>query len=489
MRPPSTATISPASSPLRSFRDSSASLRAPDRAGKRAKTGAKLRTDPAELSGEAPASTDCSSRSSNAEIIPMLKGTKLHSVAASELQELDRIVELDGVRGLALAMVLWIHCFLVRPNSIIAKLADSIGGSMYISLDLFFVLSGFLITSVLIRTRDSEYRARNFYARRFLRIFPAYYFVLVFIFFVYPVFYAPLRESQAYHDAIYFFTYVQNFWQAWKPGKGNPAWPGLEHLWSMAIEEQFYLVWPLVVWYTPPRRLVQTCALVCAISVAIKVALLLHGTTVREVYLPTYCRLEGLAGGAALASLWQTHGLRSTPRWMRNIGMVATAALLFLIFRKYTHKAFPKDMVAHTVVATIVFCWMIFAVVTAPKDALIRRFFRNRVLRFLGRYSYGIYLIHYVVYWQIKYAVLDAFGQTADHASNNVANLAGVLIIASTIPLAVVMYRLIEEPALRLKRHFISNRPALPADSHDLPVPTHTSVPVSGALSVGENGR
>jgi peptidoglycan/LPS O-acetylase OafA/YrhL len=125
--------------------------------------------------------------------------------ARAEFLELDRITELDGVRGLALLMVLWLHCFLLYPNSILARLANSIGGSMFISLDLFFVLSGFLITGILIRTRESPHHVRNFYVRRVLRIFPAYYLVLIFIFVLYPMFYAPLRDSHAEKDAIYFF--------------------------------------------------------------------------------------------------------------------------------------------------------------------------------------------------------------------------------------------------------------------------------------------
>jgi peptidoglycan/LPS O-acetylase OafA/YrhL len=375
----------------------------------------------------------------------------------AEFLELDRIIELDGIRGLALVMVLWLHCFLLEPTSLIIRLANSIGGSMFIALDLFFVLSGFLITGILIRTRDVPRRARNFYVRRALRIFPAYYFVILFIFVIYPVFYGPLDQVLDRREAIYYVFYIQNLWHAWTEIK--PSWPGLQHLWSMAVEEQFYLLWPLVVWKTPPAQLVRVCAWVFVVSVTLKFVLIANGASVYEVYLPTYTRVEGLAAGAGLAALWYTHGIRTTPNWLRLAGIVATLALLFLIFRKSGSKVSPLNMSLHVVSSTVAFAWMIFATVSARPGAAIRHFFRNRMLRFLGRYSYGIYLLHWVVYWQIKYFVLDAMGMEPN-MDNWSAIVAGVAIVLATVALAFVMYHTLELPLLRLKRFFTSSRSA-----------------------------
>ncbi len=381
-----------------------------------------------------------------------MPGSSASPATHPEFLELDRITELDGVRGLALVMVLWLHCFLVVPSNLLFKLLNSIGGSMFIAIDLFFVLSGFLITGILIRTRDKPRRARNFYARRVLRIFPAYYFTLILIFLLYPIFYAPLREAPIEGDAVYFFLYVQNWLFAWR--EAGSAWPGLNHLWSMAIEEQFYLLWPLVVWYTPPAKLARVCAWIFGLAIALKLALLASGASLYQVYLPTYSRLEGLAAGAGVAALWHIHGVHRTPPWLRLAGLTATLCLLALMFRTHTAKADnATDIVAHTLTSTVAFAWMIYASVTADPRALVRRFFRHRVLRFLGRYSYGIYLLHYVVYWQIKYFVLDVFKSQLGAAASV---LAGILIVATTIVLALAMYRFLEEPALRLKRYFTS---------------------------------
>jgi peptidoglycan/LPS O-acetylase OafA/YrhL len=215
------------------------------------------------------------------------------------------------------------------------------------------------------------------------------------------------------------------------------------------------LLWPLLVWKTPPAQLARVCAWVFIVSVSLKFVLVANGASVYEVYLPTYCRVEGLAAGAGLAALWYTHGIRRTPSWLRLAGIVATLALLFLIFRKSGSKVSPLNMSLHVVTSTVAFAWMIFATVSARPDAAIRHFFRYRVLRFLGRYSYGIYLLHWVIYWQIKYFVLDALGMEPN-MDNWSAIVAGVAIVLATIAAAFVMYHALELPLLRLKRYFTS---------------------------------
>ena len=348
-------------------------------------------------------------------------------------------------------MVLWIHCFLLKPTNVFAKLANSIGGSMFISIDLFFVLSGFLITGILIRTHDTSRRGRNFYARRFLRIFPAYYFTLVFVIFIYPLFYAPVREAKLEQEAIYYFLYVQNF-------RGEPAaWPGLDHLWSMAVEEQFYLLWPLVVWHTPREKLARLCAWIFALAITFKLGLLAAGVPYHLLFLPTYSRVEGVVAGAGLAAMWQIHGIRRSPAWLRSAGLIATVCLVVLMFQTHKTKLISApNIVAHTIAATIAFAWMIYACVTAQPDAPIRRFFRNRVLIFLGTYSYGIYLLHWVVYWQTKIFLMGVLENRI--GANAASTVAGVVVVGVTILLALAMYRVIEEPALRLKRFFTSAR-------------------------------
>ena len=172
------------------------------------------------------------------------------------------IPALDGLRGIAIILVMLHHFTYYRPTAGIDALIGSVLFFCWTGVDLFFVLSGFLITGILLDTRDSERYFTTFYARRTLRIFPLYYLVLFLAFVVLPQFPAvhSVLVGQT-HDSPpqwpYWF-YVTNFSIAdrgWVHGWVDVAW-------SLAIEEQFYLVWPLVIWLCPPRLVAVLCAVI-----------------------------------------------------------------------------------------------------------------------------------------------------------------------------------------------------------------------------------
>ena len=160
---------------------------------------------------------------------------------------------LDGVRGLALLIVVvhntaWISG---TSNHFTFKLYTSAAAAGWAGVQLFFVLSGFLITGILLDTQHAPNYFRRFYVRRTLRIFPLYFLMLAVAVFVV----APLQRDSSWAQSVHsyqwtYWLYVSN----WTEPFGYSV-HGLSHLWSLAVEEQFYLIWPLVVWWLSSRRL------------------------------------------------------------------------------------------------------------------------------------------------------------------------------------------------------------------------------------------
>ena len=176
-----------------------------------------------------------------------------------------RLMSLDGLRGIAILAVIAEHTLrLFHPTSVLSRLWAAFQESSWAGVDLFFVLSGFLITGILLDSRHDKRYFLNFYARRTLRIFPLYYAVLVIAILIVPAVmgFSKLPElySRLVANQLWLWTYLQNFAQA----SGPHALPGFGHFWSLAVEEQFYWVWPLAVFLLPRRHLFRLCITLCA---------------------------------------------------------------------------------------------------------------------------------------------------------------------------------------------------------------------------------
>ena len=359
-----------------------------------------------------------------------------------------RVPELDGVRGLAIVAVVAMHATLyakVDPRVAAEPLARALllGWS---GVDLFFVLSGFLITGILVRARQGPHYFRNFYARRALRIFPLYYLVVGLLLFVLDRPPASAAESAAY------LLYYQNW--AWL--FGPDAHPDLARTvtWSLAVEEQFYLVWPAVVLLVPPRLLPRLCALLALGAVALRFAILPERADV--AYFLTPCRLDALAVGACLALL------PPAPAWLGRVAAALGVTGLATVSLT-TGSSLPGDNPAMQSWGLVAALALAFGLVTlASGCGALAALCRSRVVRWFGRYSYCIYLVHVlVVQWFAARLVDLALRSPELHVwlTNDCPALVVLLgfvavCLAAAWAIGWLSWRLFERHFLAWKRHF-----------------------------------
>lgn len=340
---------------------------------------------------------------------------------------MKKIPQLDAVRGLAVLLVL-VHNTDRYPSLHLHLISDN----GWMGVDLFFVLSGFLITGILLDTKQSEGYFRNFYARRCLRIWPLYYSALFFMFVIVPL----LRPS----DAQTIFAARSSPWWAYPIFLQNFLIPiptmatGLLGVtWSLAVEEQFYLGWPLVVRFCNESQLRKIAIVVICVSPALRFYLSLHQV---NIYSNTFCRLDGLMSGALLALLVRSSSFRPakfvTRAW---ITLLVSAPLALMI------DTFHARWIVFSLVAVASFSFVYVALFSTQR--WLQAILTNRFLVYTGTISYGIYLLQKIS--------LDA-AKTFHLGQHQF--LALPITTAATYAMAVLSWNLMEKPFLRLKGFF-----------------------------------
>lgn len=359
------------------------------------------------------------------------------------------IPELDGVRGVAILLVLLFHLkrhlavYFPVPR-IFAPL--EIGWS---GVDLFFVLSGFLITSILLRTKDAPDYFRSFYARRMLRIFPLYYAAVFLFFFVELPWqqHAGRGLDVSPTEQAWYWSYLAN----WR--NISVTVPPLSHLWSLSIEEQFYAVWPLTIFWCDNRLLKRLCISIIGLSFASSVGIEIVTRRSDIAFLATISRLDTLALGALLAVVIR-----------EQVRMEALAAIL--------RRVLPGAIAATVVCAVcqervgvrsvlllslaLVFSFVVFHCATRTgTPSLLAGAMRNRTLQNLGRYSYGMYVLHPLV---LRYA-MPRIAHSVKWLPTTAAILVAMAVsVAIIYGVARLSWFVLEERFLRWKDRFPYSR-------------------------------
>lgn len=340
--------------------------------------------------------------------------------------------ELDGLRGIAIGLILLFHSrYIVNPQHTFEIIHYNLVSNGWFGVDLFFVISGFLITRILINSAHSDQYYRKFYIRRALRIFPVYYAVLVVVL-AYNLF------SMSGVQASYWF-YLQNYLRL----IGSVPIHYLDHLWSLAVEEQFYLMWPATMLYAVRRGAAANICLAVIFS-AVVIRVLLVASGIDGVYFNTFARMDTLAMGAYVAIVLNDTG--SLEKLRRFAVPVALASCAFILLMTDSHGPFSDVLVFSLFPLGVIFSCGLVLAIAADEQCHYRRALRNETLRALGKISYGVYLFH----WPVIVFLQHNWGQTnGNYWLTQFAFLA--VASAISIGLAWLSFRFFEGPILRMK--------------------------------------
>ncbi len=364
---------------------------------------------------------------------------------------------LDGLRAIAFLMVFFGHYSLLPWG--------------WTGVDLFFVLSGFLITGILYDSRNDPHRARTFYLRRTLRIFPLYYGVMLLFLVTLPLLHWEISWSWLVWPA-YFGNYAR-FIHPYVPNSplekladfqphgvfhGHHAAFFLGHFWSLCVEEQFYLFWPwLVFWIRSRRALLWVCAAtlpLCLIARIVTQSLLPargHEWMLNNelLYRATPFRLDALLLGGLIALLLRGPLAAALLRWSRPALLLACALVLIWIALIPSHGVFGfqypyPDWKFTWGLSVIDLLAALLILAALQPGSVVYRVLNLRPLRWLGRISYGAYVLHdipHILYWNIGYKLVPSHPEIA----------VPIVGLAFTFFFAWLSFRFFETPFLNLK--------------------------------------
>jgi len=321
-------------------------------------------------------------------------------------------------------------------------------------VDLFFVLSGFLITSILFNAKRNGgntspfHIVRNFFVRRALRIFPIYYLLLFLLFFFH---YPDIKDHMGYY-----LTYTANILCF-----RTNTWNNFSHTWTLDVEEQFYLLWPWLVIFIKDRNFMY----VAFVSILLGIASTYVVLTVQNHIAPflVFNCMDSFAMGGLYA--WARLQAKTEKNFERTLNLTVVAALAVYFYWKLVPfiangAALPCFFLTKTV-NSIISLWLIMLVVNNKSKWIGKYILGNKILNFIGKISYGLYLYHYI-YIAGYCAQVNSFlyHLTPYHVFNETIHdhhFDYWIQVSIMVAIAVLSYLLIEKPLLKLKTRFNYN--------------------------------
>ncbi len=319
--------------------------------------------------------------------------------------------QIDGLRGLACLLVVWFHAAGVITPGAESEVLFGNGYRVFTligatGVNLFFILSGFLITGILMDTSDLAGRLKKFYLRRVFRIFPLYYAFLCIALIAFFVVFSD-REYLKWFTHLFYF-------QNWATSFRTDHYKYINHLWSLAVEEQFYIVWPIVFLFfydrQDPRKAVGLCLF------TILMAWYIHGFFISEEqyflgYMFTLSRMDGLAMGALLSVLLMHYkdALLHYGSFMKYVMVLAAAISLSSLMWPSEYNSFFIFLSYGVTFATIFYFALVWVVIANAQHDWFRAVLLMPLLLYVGRVSYGLYIFHVPVL-ELLHQALEPWG-------------------------------------------------------------------------------
>ena len=343
------------------------------------------------------------------------------------------------MRGLAILLVVFYHNFGFINYFFFG----------WLGVDLFFVLSGFLITKILVSTLQHPNFLRQFFIRRTLRIFPVYYLVLVIFLIIFPTLHFNIPGLPYFlNNQIWLWTYLQNWLFIVKPPGNNLL---LTHLWSLAVEEQFYLVWPFVILIIKRVKVLFVFMLALLVTlIALRYFLWIFKIENFSYFnLYTFSRIDGICIGSMLALLriFNKNGLKKfTPVIVFTL---AGFNFLFYFFNEKTQSTLPFMAIVGYTTFAVLFALLVNEGVE-EKSKVINIIFNNKILKFFGTISYSLYVFH----WPLHLLMVPHIMKWLIESINNqiyVLIISASLTTLASILLSILSYHYFERYFIRFK--------------------------------------
>jgi peptidoglycan/LPS O-acetylase OafA/YrhL len=347
---------------------------------------------------------------------------------------------LDGMRGLAILLVVIYHNFNFINYTFFG----------WLGVDLFFVLSGFLITEILLQTFTRKNYLPTFYIKRALRIFPLYYVALIVFLWLLPAF---LKDTSMFYyytsNQLWLWAFLQNWLYIFKQPSGFGL---LNHFWSLAVEEQFYLLWPVIVMsIKKPKALLIFIAFILILVIALRLYVWIEKIENLHYYnLYTFSRIDGICIGCIVALLQKInkHFLSKNTTWI--VLLFAALNFLFYYINKFSHYTFPfLALIGYTTFAMIF--GLLVNIGTTQGSHWIVWIFNNSFLKFFGKISFGLYVIHWPIYILLREHVLALI---KINSQLNTEIITSIILTIIGIILSILSYYTFEKRFLSLKQGF-----------------------------------